>query len=62
MMSSIAEYGVNLATKQRTSTPLTSAGKEFVGGTVQRISAGDPDLEPGKDRNLEHSCPEVSFR
>lgn len=33
-----------------------------MGGTVQRISAGDPDLEPRKDRNLEHSCPEVSFR
>lgn len=23
---------------------------------------GDPDLEPRKDRSLEHSCPEVSFR
>ena len=49
MISNIAEYGVNLAVKQQKLTLLTEAEKEFVGGRVHRISAGDLGLGARRD-------------
>lgn len=48
-ISNITEYGVNLAVKQQKLTPLTEAEKEFVGGRVHRISAGDLGSGPRRD-------------